>query len=105
MHNFDRGIIKWLPFDALSGYKAAIRRLKNKRLEINQPILSEDQIATLNYNLSEAIRLQKSVTLYYYLQGKIYLQTGYLEKLDYVYKRIKISNRWLSAASIITINM
>lgn len=101
MHNFDRGIIKWLPFDALTGYKNAIRKLKEKRTLIEQPILSEDQLEILNRRLEETINNKKDVTLYYYFKGQVYYQTGKITKIDYMYKKIRINNKWLNANVII----
>ncbi len=103
MHNFDRGIIKWLPFDALTGYKNAIYKLKEKRNKVDKKELSEDQIEELNRKLEEILNNKKEVTMYYYFKGNIYYLVGVIEKVDYLYKRIRISNRWLSATEIIDI--
>lgn len=105
MHNFDRGLIKWLPFDALSGYKEAINALKEKRNKIDLPMLSQDQIDQLNYELSVATNLKKNVTLYYYSSGKIYYQSGFVTQLDYINKRIKLNDIWLKSQYILKINL
>lgn len=105
MHNFDRGIIKWLPFDALTGYKNAILKLKEKREKIKEPILSIDQIETLNKTLDNAIRNMKNVIVYYYQKGLIYYLVGQIKKVDYIYKKIKIDDLWLTADSIVEITI
>lgn len=103
MHNFDRGIIKWLPFDALTGYKNAIQKLKEKREKKDEPILSEDQIETLNNTLNNAVANKKNVRVYYFKQGLIYYLVGQIKKVDYLYKKIKIDDLWLTADSIVEI--
>lgn len=105
MHNFDRGIIKWLPFDALIGYKNAILKLKEKREKIKEPILSIDQIEILNKTLNNAVRNMKNVRVYYYQKGLIYYLVGQIKKVDYIYKKIKIDDLWLTADSIVEITI
>ena len=103
MHNFDRGIIKWLPFDALTGYKNAILKLKEKREKREEPILSVDQIENLNNILNKAITNKKNVRVYYFKNGLIYYLVGQIKKVDYLYKKIKIDDLWLMADSIVEI--
>lgn len=103
MHNFDRGIIKWLPFDALTGYKSAIYKLKERRNKINKPQLSYDQIEDLNRKLNDIVETKKEVTMYYFLNGNIYYLVGIINKVDYVYKKIKIGNKWLESNQILDI--
>lgn len=103
MHNFDRGIIKWLPFDALTGYKVAIYKLKQKRNKINKPILSLDQLETLNNKLEEALQKNKTATIYFYKNDLIYYVVGTIKKIDYLFKKIKIENYWLESNEVIDI--
>ncbi len=105
MHNIDRGLIKWLPFDALSGYKEAISALKDRRSKNQKPILSVDQLESLNYDLSVATQLRKNITLYYYLGGKIYYFTGFVSEVDLLNKQIKLGNNWLKAQNILNIEI
>lgn len=105
MHNFDRGIIKWLPFDALTGFKEAIKELKEKRNKINQPVLSTDQLETLDQNLKKAYYENSDITLYYYERGNIYYLTGKIIKIDYIYKKIKVEKRWLNSNKIIKLEL
>lgn len=101
MHNFDRGIIKWLPFDALSGYKEAICKLKEKRNLIDKPLLSPDQEEELDFFLKEKTEKRADLTVYYYEKGKIFYLNGKIEKVDFIYKKIKIGGYWLKADSVI----
>ena len=103
MHNFDRGIIKWLPFDALTGYKKAIYNLKLRRSKIDKPTLSVDQLETLNNKLTETYEKNITTTIYFYKKGLIYYVVGTIKKIDYLYKKIKVENSWLNADEIIDI--
>lgn len=106
MHNFDRGLIKWLPFDALSGYKEAIRELKNKRNKFEKPSLSEDQLNELNYELSTATNLKKSITVYYYSKGNIYYKNGFVTDIDCIHKEaIRLNKTWLKTTNILKIEI
>ncbi len=103
--NLDRGIIKWLPFDALSGYKEAIQKLKEKRAKKEKPILSEDQIAMLNYQLTLSQAMKKDIIVYYYFKGEIKFLNGVIRKLDFVEKKINIGSYWVNADAILLIEI
>lgn len=105
MHNFDRGIIKWLPFDALTGYKEALNALKERRTKINKPVLSPDDLEVLDANLKEANINSIEVTIYYYEKGLIYYLVGKIIKIDYIYKKIKVENKWLNAFDILKLDL
>lgn len=105
MHNFDRGIIKWLPFDALTGFKESISVLKEKRNNIDKPILSIDQLEVLDQNLKKAYYENIDITLYYYEKGRIYYVVGKITKIDYIYKKIKVEHKWLNSNKIIKLEL
>lgn len=103
MDNFDRGLLKWLPFDALSGFKSAIKTLKKKRLKQDKPILSPDQYEQLNYHASIAIAYEQTITVYYYKTGFIYSVSGKIEKVDRYYQRLKLDGKWYLLSDILNI--
>lgn len=103
MHNFDRGIIKWLPFDGLVGYKNAILKLKERRSQVSKPILSPDQLEALNETLEVAMAKNKTATIYFYKKGLIYNIVGTVKKVEFTFKKIKIENYWLNADEILEI--
>ncbi|HHT39656.1 MAG: YolD-like family protein [Acholeplasmatales bacterium] len=104
MHNFDRGLIKWLPFDALTGFKEALIALKKKRLYLEKPLLSEDQYQTLNENIKIALKHDLKIELYYYSKGRINYLNAKITKIDYHLKKIKIANKVVDVSAVLTIN-
>ena len=71
MSNYiDRGLIKWMPFDALNGFTSMIQDLKKALLSTPEKILTQDQYDLLNYNLNEALHTKKEIVLVYYKQQK-----------------------------------
>jgi|SRR5690554_4194966 len=105
MHEFDRGIIKWLPFDALTGFKEAILQLKEKKSKKGKPKLSADQLEVLDDNLNKAYLNNSFVAIYYYEKGFVYYIVGQINKVDFTYKRIRVTNKWLEANTILKIEI
>lgn len=46
-----RGMIKWAPFAALTGFESHVEEKLRERHTIEKPILSDDQIIEINNNL------------------------------------------------------
>ena len=103
MDNFDRGLLKWMPFDALTGFKGAITALKQKRLKKDKPLLSDDQFDLLNYHASIAITYEQSITLYYYRDGFIYTVSGRIEKIIRHENRLKLAGKWYKLSDVLDI--
>lgn len=103
MDKFDRGLLKWMPFDALSGFKGAIKELKNKRLKKDKPILSDDQFEQLNYHAAIALHYEQSITLYYYRDGFMYTVSGRIEKVEQHNQRLKLAGKWYEFNDVLDI--
>ncbi|MDD3129076.1 MAG: YolD-like family protein [Candidatus Izemoplasmatales bacterium] len=87
----DRGIIKWAAFDALSGYHSMLKEMQYRLGQREKPVLSDDEYETLNRNIQTAINYKKEVELKYYSDGYIKVTFGFIEKLDFINKRITLS--------------
>jgi aminoglycoside phosphotransferase family enzyme len=87
----DRGIIKWSPFDALVGYQAILEEMKYKRGKKEIPVLTDDAYETLNRALQIAYQTKQEIGVRYYLDGYIKSTHGLILKIDYTFKRIKLS--------------
>lgn len=105
LKDLDRGLIKWLPFDALTGFKQAVYELKNKRLKPSKPILSEDQLAIMDYQISTALKFQKSISLYVYKNESIIYVTGLIKKIDLVKRQLHVDNYWYPLDSILSLEI
>lgn len=104
-NNIERGLIKWLPFDALTGFKQAVYELKNKRLKSEKPILSEDQLAIMNYQISTALKFQKSISMYVYKKESIIYVTGSIKKIDLVRRQLKVDTLWYPLDTILSLEI
>ncbi|MFU8793113.1 MAG: YolD-like family protein [Acholeplasmataceae bacterium] len=102
----DRGIIKWAPFDALSGYQTLFDDLKRRLTAKEKPLLSDDMYQALNENLMRALETKASIKLTYFKAHSIYQVTGTITAVDWVYKRLVINDQLkLKSDDIIAIDL
>lgn len=102
----DRGIIKWAPFDALVGFHSLLKELKYRLNRQEQPILSDDQYERLNQTLKIAIENHYFVSIHYYQDGYIQSIAGYIQKVDWINRKIILEGRFsISASHILEIEM
>ncbi len=86
----DRGMKKWIPFNALVEQKGEINK-SIKRLDNAEIILSEDQEFDINRALKE--NFNKKVKIGYLLNNKITIVTGILKKFDIINDFIYIDKK------------
>jgi hypothetical protein len=89
----DRGLIKWMPFDALSGFSSLIHDLKKDLLLQPEKILTQDHYDLLNYTLLEATHENKEVTIIYYKYHHYIQSTGRIIQVDPHEKTILLSTK------------
>lgn len=87
----DRGIIKWLPFDALTGFRTSINNLIKERNKVEKPVLLDDQIEILNIKLKEALKCNQEISLIYYEDGYFKEVSGKVTKID-LYEQVLFFN-------------
>lgn len=88
----DRGLIKWLPFDALSGFFKLIDEIKINKNKNMMPILSDDDYELMEYNFKKAIFENKNTWLIYYQDGYFFEIVEKIGKIDYLNKTITLLN-------------
>lgn len=102
----DRGIIKWAPFDALSGYQTLFNDLKKRLTEQEKPLLSDDMYLALNENLMMALNTKASIQLTYFKAHSIHQITGIITSVDWIHKRLIINHQLrLKSDDIIAIDL
>ncbi len=89
----DRGIIKWSPFDALTGYKSLLKQIRHRLGKGQKPELSEDALEELDRTLSLAKEKSLETEVRYFKDGYVRFTFGKIEKLDYVHKEIVLSTK------------
>lgn len=98
----DRGMKKWIPFNALVEQKGEIHK-SIKRLENAEIILSEDQEFDINRALKE--NFNKKVKIGYILNNQITIATGILKKSDIINDFIYIDNKKIKLKTIIFVEL
>ncbi|MBQ6687541.1 MAG: YolD-like family protein [Bacilli bacterium] len=89
---FDRGIIKWAPFNSVAPSKEIINRLNQEKQKINKPILSEEQLNCLQQKLLESYTGEIKTTIEYYKNGKILKECSFINRIDLNQRRIILTN-------------
>ncbi len=98
----DRGMKKWIPFNALVEQKGEINK-SIKRLDNAEIILSEDQEFDINRALKE--NFNKKVKIGYLLNNKITIVTGILKKFDIINDFIYIDKKKIKLKTIIFVEL
>ena len=86
-----RGMIKWLPFKSLVGQEKYIEELKDEKLKVEKPILSDDQKEEINEVLISLLK-NDSVRITYFSNGRIISKQDVFIKCDLNIKRIYFKN-------------
>ena len=94
----DRGMKKWLPFNALVEQKGEINKIKNQHDSV-EIILSEDQKFDINRALKE--NFNKKVKIGYICNDKLNTIIGTLKKADEYGGFIYIDNQKIKLESIV----
>ena len=96
----DRGMKKWIPFNALIEQKSEINKIQNQQGNI-EIILSEDQKFDINRALKE--NFNKKVKIGYISANKIKIINGILKKVDAINGFAYIDKQKIELKSIIFI--
>ena len=89
MSNYhDRGIIKWSPFDALSGRDEVLQKLLYELYKTQKVTLSDDETQEMNKTLDKAYKNDKQIAVEYYYDGYTYQTFGKIKKIDSTNKTI-----------------
>lgn len=102
----DRGIVKWLPFDALSSHKDYIDQMIYMMNKKDKPELSLEKQEELNEKLELILKEDLTVEIEYYLDGYFYKTIGKIKKVDYNQRIIILDvGDILNSFDIININI
>lgn len=102
---FDRGIIKWQPFDSVISGKNVIKSIMQEKEKIKKPILSEEETNQIEDMIIEAFYEESEVILEYYKNGFIKTIKGKIKKIDHITKMIYLNNTSLLFNQILSIHL
>lgn len=103
MNKFDRGMIKWQPFNSVVSGKQMVRDIIKEKNKVKMPNLSEEQRKNIEEKLIIAFYENELITLDFYFQGKIIKISEKIKKIDSTYNKIYFNNKVLLFDQIIKI--
>ena len=95
--------MSWAPFNSVINNYDIINDVKNRETFINKPNYTEEQLEELESKILESYTSQNTITVEYYQNNKSIPIVGIISKIDPVYKRIYINNKYLYFYNIINI--
>ena len=90
--NYDRGMIKWMPFNSVVPLNTIKTKIKDERNVISFPILSEDELANIQDNLFTAYHSKEEVIITYFYHNNLYELKGIIDNII-VDKKLIILNK------------
>jgi len=103
MNNFDRGMIKWMPFNSVVPSSQMINEILKEKSKIKMPNLSSDQKELIEQKIIRAFYESEKIKLIYYYQGKLFSLEGNIKKIDSIYHKIHFNNKVLLFDQIVKI--
>lgn len=101
---FDRGMIKWQPFNSCFNPNDIIKDIKSNKNKIKYPALSDDQLIIIENKINEAYQVKEFIKIKYYYNGNIYNIKGIINNIDNFNKKIYLNNISIFFKQIIDIN-
>ncbi len=89
----DRKAKKFMPFDALEGFKESLNNIHRKYNYLEKPVLSEDQLEELDSLLLECYAKMNLINFDYYNDGVITNYTGFIDEIDVLKKCIILQDK------------
>ena len=104
MNKFDRGMIKWQPFNSIFSSKDIINSILTEKNKTEKPILSSDEINSIEKEIIDAFYCQNDITIHYYTNGIIKSVNSKIKKIDHTTKMIYLNNMKIYFSQILSIN-
>lgn len=93
---------QFAPFDALKGFKEAIRDVNDQMELVDRITLSEEQLDKLDEVVHSLIKGER-ITITYYHKGRYLKLSGVFTKIDEVEKKMMMASESFKLADIIEI--
>ena len=101
--NTQRGMKKWMPFNALEHYSDYIHSTYEEKNKIEKPTLSLEQIEDINYKLSSYNHDEVIIT--HFKQGEIIQTLGIISKIDVPNQNLTINKTRILFTNLIKIDL
>ena len=90
--NKDRGMIKWMPFNSVVASKDILYSLMKEKTKVTRPIMSDDEIKTIEDAIIDAYYTEQKVYITYFKNVYNYEYYGKIKKIDSSNKLIYLNN-------------
>ncbi|MCL2521600.1 MAG: YolD-like family protein [Erysipelotrichales bacterium] len=95
---------KWLPFDALEGFKDKIHEINERSERVKKPVLDEQQLELINENVRIALEEKMEIEIVYFENGHFKNFKGVITKFDALRQTISLGTKKISAEDILEIH-
>lgn len=92
---------KWAPFNSIMDGKIIINQIIKENNKISKPVLSDDQLNTLNNNIIESYNNKSLININYYSNGNIFNIKGIINFIDINNKYLIIKTKKIYFSQII----
>lgn len=93
----------FMPFDAMKGLKEELRKREERHTRISKIELSEESLDEISEVLM-SIDIDAEVSVKHYRGGHYWITTGQVQKIDFVYKFLLISDEKIRFDDIYSID-
>ncbi len=101
----DRGMLKWLPFEALEAQGEYYTELQEEMNEEERPLLSEDQCSAMQYAVEEAWMKKRPLRIIHFENGGRRRKEGRLTGIDREQRLLFIDNVPLAFGDLLDIRV
>ncbi|MCI1245421.1 MAG: YolD-like family protein [Bacilli bacterium] len=98
----DRGMAKWMPYKSLAEQKGFMDTVHAKKRAVEKPLISAERAQEINETLSSYAG--EDVAISFFLAGSIKKIRGKIQRIDNIYKLIKINDISILFSSIVNID-
>ncbi len=91
LKNFDRGFIKWQPFNSVISNKTVLKSIAANS-KIDKPTLFPEELENIENKIINAYYEKDKLTIYFYLNGKIRYLNTYIKKINRATKTITLED-------------
>lgn len=105
MNSFDRGIIKWRPFESVAPSYKIINEILSEKSKIPLPYLSDEQIKDIEHKLVLAFYTKDNIEITYFEKGCLIKINSNIKKIDSINHKIYFQNNTILFEQIINITI
>ena len=97
-----RGMMKWMPYKSLAEQKGFMETMRAKKRAGEKPLISAERAQEINEALSSYAG--ENVAISFFLTGSLKESRGKIQRIDNIYKLIKINDISILFSSIVNID-